>query len=57
MEHDYPDKEEAIAEIKSTALVVFLPDAVIGEPRVRVFKTSKKVISWEQNIYKGWKYV
>ncbi len=44
LEPDYPNKDEVITEIRSTALDVKLPDDVRDDPRVRVFKTSKKAI-------------
>ncbi len=44
LEKDYPDKDEAIAEIRSAVLDVKLPDDVRDDPNVRVFKTSKKAI-------------
>ena len=44
LEHNYSDIDEAITEIRSAVLDVNLPDDVINDPTVRVFKTSKKAI-------------
>ncbi|MBW1644651.1 MAG: efflux RND transporter permease subunit [Deltaproteobacteria bacterium] len=44
LEVNYPDKDEAITEIRNTVLDVDLPGDIIEDPKVRVFKTSKKAI-------------
>jgi multidrug efflux pump subunit AcrB len=44
LEKDYPDKNEAISEIRNAVLDVDLPDEIRDAPRVRVFKTSRKAI-------------
>ncbi|HEC14032.1 MAG TPA: efflux RND transporter permease subunit, partial [Acidiferrobacteraceae bacterium] len=44
LEKFYPNKDEAIAEIRNAVLDAKLPDEVRDDPRVRVFKTSKKAI-------------
>ncbi|MFC1809721.1 efflux RND transporter permease subunit, partial [Candidatus Omnitrophota bacterium] len=44
LEQFYSNKEEAITEIRNAVLDVKLPDDVIDDPTVRVFKTSKKAI-------------
>lgn len=44
LEKDYPDKNEAIAEIKNVVLDVDLPDEIRDDPTFRVFKTSRKAI-------------
>lgn len=44
LEQDYPNKDEAITEIRNEVADVKLPDEVIEDPSVRVFKTSKKAI-------------
>ena len=44
LEQNYSDIDEAITEIRGAVLDVNLPDDVIDDPRVRVFKTSKKAI-------------
>lgn len=44
LEKDYPDKDEAITEIKNAVSGLDLPDEVRDEPSVRVFKTSRKAI-------------
>ena len=44
LEQDYPNKDEAITEIRSAVLDVDLPEDVRDKPSVRVFKTSKKAI-------------
>ncbi|MFH1384552.1 MAG: efflux RND transporter permease subunit [Candidatus Omnitrophota bacterium] len=44
LEPNYPNKDEAITEIRNGVLDVDLPDDVIDDPSVRVFKTSKKAI-------------
>lgn len=44
LEKDYPDKNEAITEIRNAALGTVLPPEVRDKPSVRVFKSSKKAI-------------
>ena len=44
LEKHYSNKDEAIMEIRNAVLDVKLPDEVKNEPRVRVFKTTKKAI-------------
>ena len=44
LEKNYPDKDEAITEIRNAALAAELPPEVIDKPVVRVFKSSKKAI-------------
>lgn len=44
LERDYPNKDEAITEIRNAALGARLPAEVRDKPRVRVFKSSKKAI-------------
>lgn len=44
LEKDYPDKNEAITEIRNAVSGVELPEEVRDEPSVRVFKTSRKAI-------------
>lgn len=44
LEKDYPDKDEAITEIRNAALATELPPEVRDKPSVRVFKSSKKAI-------------
>jgi len=44
IEQDYPDFDEALMEIRNAVLDVDLPDEVIDDPSIRVFKTSKKAI-------------
>ncbi|MFC1521358.1 efflux RND transporter permease subunit [Elusimicrobiota bacterium] len=44
LEHGLSNLDEAVMEIRNTVLDVKLPDGVIDDPRIRVFKTSKKAI-------------
>lgn len=44
LEKNYPNKDEAITEIRSAALGAKLPPEVRDKPVVRVFKSSKKAI-------------
>lgn len=44
LEQDYPNKDEAIMEIRNAALGTELPPEVRDKPYVRVFKSSKKAI-------------
>jgi len=44
IEQDYPDFNEALAEIRNGVLDVELPNEVLDDPSIRVFKTSKKAI-------------
>lgn len=44
LEHDYPNVDEAITEIRNAVLDTKFPDDVIDDPSVRVFKTAKKAI-------------
>lgn len=44
IETNNSNKDEVITEIRNTVLDVDLPDDIIDDPRVRVFKTSRKAI-------------
>lgn len=44
LEKDYPNRDEAITDIRNAALVADLPAEVRDRPKVRVFKSSKKAI-------------
>jgi len=44
LEHDYPNKDEAITEIRNAALGARLPSEIRDKPTVRVYKSSKKAI-------------
>ena len=44
IEKNYPDKDEIISDIRNAVLDVSLPDDIRDDPRVRVFKTSRKAI-------------
>lgn len=44
LEQDYPNKNEAITEIRNAALGTVLPPEVRNKPSVRVYKSSKKAI-------------
>ena len=44
LETNYPNKDEAITEIRNAALAAELPPEVLDKPVVRVFKSSKKAI-------------
>ena len=44
LEKDFPNKNEAITEIRNAALGAQLPPEVRDKPTVRVFKSSKKAI-------------
>ncbi len=44
LEKDYPNKDEAITEIRNAALGTRLPPDVRDKPSVQVFKSSKKAI-------------
>lgn len=44
LEPNYPKVDEAVTEIRNAVLDVDLPDEVIDDPVVRVFKSSKKAI-------------
>ncbi|MFC1510619.1 efflux RND transporter permease subunit [Candidatus Omnitrophota bacterium] len=44
IEQDYPDIDEVVTEIRNTVSDVSLPDEIIDDPSIRVFKTSKKAI-------------
>ena len=44
IDKDYPDKDELITEIRNAVLDVDLPEDIIDEPSIRVFKTSRKAI-------------
>ena len=44
LEQDYPNKDEAITEIRNAVLDADLPDDIRDEPSVRVYKTSRKAI-------------
>lgn len=54
LEQNYPAFNEAIAEIRNAVLDVDLPEEVIDDPRVRIFKTSKKAILDVALIHKGY---
>ena len=43
-EQDYPNLDEALMEVRSAALDVDLPDDVIDDPKVHVWKTTKMAI-------------
>ncbi|MFH1552074.1 MAG: efflux RND transporter permease subunit [Candidatus Omnitrophota bacterium] len=53
IEKDHPDKEAVISEIRNEVLDVDLPTDIVDDPRVRVFKTSRKAIIDIGLIYKG----
>ena len=53
IEQGYPDFDEALMEIRNAVLDVDLPEEVIDDPEVRVFKTSKKAIIDIALIHKG----
>ena len=53
IEKDYPDKDEVITEVRNVVLDVDLPEEVRDDPRVRVFKTSRKAIIDIGLIYEG----
>ncbi len=44
LEKGYPNKDEAITEIRNAVLDADLPEDVRDKPSVRVFKTSKKAV-------------
>jgi multidrug efflux pump subunit AcrB len=44
LEKGYPNRDEAITEIRNAVLDADLPEDVRDKPRVRVFKTSKKAV-------------
>ena len=44
IEQNYPDIDEAVTEIRNTVMDVDLPDEIVDDPNIRVFKTSKKAI-------------
>lgn len=44
LEKDYPNKDETISEIRGAVLDAKLPAEIRDDPRVRVFKTSKKAV-------------
>ncbi|MGB5396205.1 MAG: efflux RND transporter permease subunit, partial [Gammaproteobacteria bacterium] len=44
LEKDYPNKDEAITNIRNAALAAKLPSDVRDKPTVRVFKSAKKAI-------------
>lgn len=44
LENDFPNKDEAITEIRNAALNAELPPEVRDKPKVRVFKSAKKAI-------------
>ncbi len=44
LEKGYPNRDEAITEIRNAVLDADLPEDVRDEPSVRVFKTSKKAV-------------
>lgn len=55
LEQNYPNIDEAVTEIRNTVLDVNLPDEVVDDPNIRVFKTSKKAIIdiafYDENIH------
>ncbi|MFH1645834.1 MAG: efflux RND transporter permease subunit, partial [Candidatus Omnitrophota bacterium] len=53
IEKSYPDKDEVITDIRSSVLDVDLPDDIRDDPRVSVFKTSRKAIIDVGLIYEG----
>jgi len=53
LEKDYPDKNEAISEIRNAVLDAALPEEIRDEPSVRVFKTSRKAILDVALIHSG----
>ncbi|MBF0253109.1 MAG: efflux RND transporter permease subunit [Candidatus Omnitrophica bacterium] len=53
IEKNHPDKESVITEIRNEVLAVDLPDDIIDDPIVRVFKTSRKAIIDVGILYKG----
>ncbi len=53
LEQNYPKVDEAITEIRNAVLDVNLPDEVIDDPNVRVFRSSKKAIIDVALIHKG----
>ncbi|MEW6535600.1 MAG: efflux RND transporter permease subunit [Candidatus Auribacterota bacterium] len=44
IEPDYPDLDELITEIRNEVFSVELPDEILDQPTIRVFKTSRKAI-------------
>ncbi|MFC1485343.1 efflux RND transporter permease subunit, partial [bacterium] len=44
LEQNYPDRDEAVLEIRNAVMDAKLPVEVIDDPRVREFKTSRKAI-------------
>ncbi|MFC1808084.1 efflux RND transporter permease subunit [Candidatus Omnitrophota bacterium] len=44
IEKDYADKDEVIADIRNSVLDVDLPEDIVDDPNVRVYKTSRKAI-------------
>ncbi|MFC1514467.1 efflux RND transporter permease subunit [Candidatus Omnitrophota bacterium] len=53
IEQDYPNKEEVITEIRSEVLDVDLPEDIVDDPNVSVFKTSRKAIIDIGLFYRG----
>ncbi|NQT90145.1 MAG: efflux RND transporter permease subunit [Candidatus Omnitrophica bacterium] len=53
IEEAYSDKDEVIADIRNAVLDVDLPEDIKDDPRVRVFKTSRKAIIDIGLIYEG----
>jgi len=52
LEKNIKDKNEIIAEIRNAVLDVNLPNEITDDPRIRIFKTSKKAIIDIALIYK-----
>lgn len=53
IDKNYPDKDEVITEIRNAVLDVDLPEDIIDDPSVRVFKTSRKAIIDIGLIFEG----
>jgi len=53
IEKEHPDKEAVVSEIRSEVLDVDLPEDIIDDPHVKIFKTSRKAIIDIGLIYKG----
>ncbi|MFC1592858.1 efflux RND transporter permease subunit, partial [Candidatus Omnitrophota bacterium] len=53
IEKSYPDKDEVIADIRNAVLDVDLPEDIKDDPRVHVFKTSRKAIIDIGLIFEG----
>ena len=53
IDKNYADKDELITEIRNAVLDVGLPEDIIDDPNVRVFKTSRKAIIDIGLIFEG----